>query len=107
MAKKKLLPDRRVTFTLPTELLDACEAKLAERGSDLKTFIRLQLTAFSHQTGAITLESKMPFGKYLGVLVEDIVRGDPKYLCWILSSSTSTNKFGIDVLELLEELEEK
>lgn len=51
---------------------------------------------------AIGLSDKMPFGKYKGTEVEEILQDDSRYLVWLLES-TDTN-FTQEVIDLIEQV---
>lgn len=95
-----------VQIELQKDLVKTVQAILEARGTDLETYIRLQLRAFRTSKTLLTLAEKMPFGKYAGEKIEDICRADTGYMDWIVSNSTSA-RFDLDVLELLNALTSK
>ncbi len=49
----------------------------------------------------LRLDSLMPFGKYLGEQVEDLIYDDPSYLAWCVSEEVTP--FDDEVIKKLEE----
>lgn len=94
-----------VNLLLDTELVEKVQKVLAARGSDIFTYIRLQLRAFKSSASPLNLGDKLPFGKYAGEIIEDVCRAEPSYVEW-LTANASSAKFDVDVLALLEELAE-
>lgn len=96
----------KLTLNIDTKLHNQLKKLLSERGTDIETFVKLQLRALSIATKILHLEDKIPFGKYTGELLETIIRGDPKYMNWLIANSKNPTQFGTDILELLEKLEQ-
>lgn len=94
-----------VTVELESDLVDRIKSTLALRGTNIETYVRLQLRAFRSVSTPLTLGDKLTFGKYVGEGVEDVCRADPAYVRWVVGSSVSSVKFDIDVLRLLDELQ--
>ena len=79
---------------------------LKSRGTDIETWVTLQLRAFAKSgKSMLGLRDKISFGKYQGALVEDIIRGDLKYAIWLLGQNGSI-KWESAVLELAHQLSE-
>jgi hypothetical protein len=95
---------RQVRVNIPTDVYNTIERLMKDRGSTVHKWIELQLIALSRSTGLIRLKDKMPFGKYNGATVEDVVRCDPKYIEWLLTNST-TARFDFEVNELVAEVQ--
>lgn len=93
-----------ITISLETKLYNTLKVKFAERGTDLETFIRLQLRAVSKTTLILKLKDDLPFGKYAGEKIEDIVRADPSYMNWVITTNKNPGQFHEEILELLEEI---
>lgn len=92
-----------VRLELDETLVKRVNDVLGARGTDLATYVRLQLRAFRSAMSLLSLDDKMPIGKYTGELVEDICRADPSYVEWLAANATSA-KFDVDVLDLLSSL---
>ncbi len=54
----------------------------------------------------LTLESDMPFGKYKGRQVEDVIEDDPSYVRWMAENSDNI-EFDNEALEALEKREQR
>lgn len=101
MAKAK---NKTVELKLPMELYERASKVLGDRGTDIETFVRLQLGVLSRSKITIRLTDEMPFGKYAGARVEDIIRSDPRYFNWLVTTMNDLGKYGEDVLTLVAEL---
>jgi hypothetical protein len=101
MAKKK---QEFVMVAVPVALAAKATFILEQHGSDLETFVRLQLGAFCRVRVSMKLADTMSFGKYIGEKVEDVVRTDLRYMVYILGLEGASVKFGSDVLNLVNEL---
>lgn len=90
---------------LPKELHDQVGSLLAQRGTNVATYLRLQLGAFIRCNKPYGLQDRLDFGKYkeAAPTVEEVVRVDPRYIAWLVSVSKNV-KFEPEVLELLEEM---
>ena len=90
---------RNITIKIPIDLYKEIISVFKERGTTIETFVQLQLIAFSKQKAKseIKLADRMPFGKYAGAQVEDIVRGDPSYIVYLIGQNAN---FNADVIEL-------
>jgi hypothetical protein len=94
-----------VSIELDSDLVETVDAALSARGTDIATYIRLQLRAFKAAKALLNLDSQMTFGKYTGEPVEAICRADPTYMEWLIANGT-TAKFDVDVLRLLKSLDD-
>lgn len=95
-----------IVLRLETKLVNDINAVLSQRGTNIETYIRLQLRAFRHAGKILGLSDRLNFGKFSGELVEDVCRAEPGYLEWIIANSSSA-RFHEDVLKLLEDLRDK
>lgn len=96
---------RSITFRLDDAVLAKAEAVLTDRGTDIKSWMALQIGALSKVTKPVVgLVDPMPFGKYLGAKVEDVVRGDPSYAKWMLQTEGTADRFNQEVVQLYVEL---
>lgn len=100
--KRKKKPVTRIS--LPKDLVDEVNGMLAPRGTDVQTYLRLQLRAFRRAKNILELADKMPFGKYQGEIIEDVVRADPGYVNWLLVNHDKV-QFAPEVTALIEELD--
>lgn len=80
---------RRVTATLPKELVDAAEATLRARGSNLTDFIRMSFRTLAKLPVVVELGDELTFGKYKGEILETVIRTTPDYIAWLLNTSGS------------------
>ena len=95
---------RNITIKVDSDLYKQINEQLKAKGTTIEVFIRLQLIAgLKVSAQCLGLKDKMPFGKYAGASVEDIVRGDTKYAAWLVSQDGS-KKFHGDVINLITEL---
>lgn len=95
---------KMVTLRLDAELYAKASKTLKARGTDIDTWIKLQLKAFSGaNVGLLKLNDKMPGGKYIGECVEDVIRVDLSYAKWMMKQDWAT-KYDTDVHELVNEL---
>lgn len=88
---------------LPLALVKKVEAKLNERGIEIERYIALHLRVMLRNKNTLRLEDVMPFGKFSGELVEDVVRSEPQYISWLIGQNGKTN-FDPEVLQLLEQM---
>jgi len=95
---------RKVTIRIDAKLFKEATAILGERGVDLEAYLGLHVRALARSKQLLTLRDKFTFGKYGGELVENVVRGDPRYMSWALANVTWT-RFGPDVMALADELD--
>lgn len=100
MAKQK-----KVNIKVDAGVYAAAAKTLKDRGTDLDTWVNLQLRAFARTTkNMLTLKDKMQTGKYFGSTVEEVVRVDPGYMVWTLQQSHFRTRYGQDVYELLQSI---
>ena len=106
-SKKAPKKNPRVLFlgNIPNEIIKSAKQILAKRKSSLESYIKIQLYALVKikDNSILHLNSKMPFGKFTGLTVEEIVKNDPNYMNWILNNQ-KTNRFDVTVIELVEQL---
>lgn len=94
---------RNITVKIEADLYKEVQAQFKQRGTAIENFVKLQLIAFAKNKTIIDLGDKMPFGKYAGALVEDVIRGDPKYSMWLMSQDFAT-KLSSDAMELIQNI---
>lgn len=88
------------------DLYYGLEELAKSRGMELQAFVQTRLQAIYHAyvfQKTLTLQSYMPFGQYKGILVEDMIRADPRYTNW-LASESSIFVLDEEATELLKEL---
>lgn len=95
---------QEVTFQIPKTLLRKAEAILEARGSNLEAFIRLNLKSLVRCEKFYGLADVMNFGKFRGEVIEDIIRGEPRYVAWCLREVAGF-VLTIEALSLLEDME--
>lgn len=95
---------RNITLKVDSDLYKTVNDALKAKGTTIEAFISLQLIAATKISKAIIdLKDRMPFGKYQGALVEDVIRGDTSYALWLISQDGS-RKFSGEVINLVNEL---
>lgn len=94
---------RNITIQVDSELYKEVMASFKARGTDLQTFVELQLRAFSSSKAKSNMDlgDLMPYGKYRGARIEDIIRGDLGYAVYLVGQDA---KFSGASLELIKEL---
>lgn len=98
------MANKTITIEVDAAVARAVEKKLKERGTDLETYFRLQIRALSRNKIVIHLYDQMPFGKFAGEKVEDIVRAETSYMQWLFETSKNPAQWGEDVVGLLNSL---
>lgn len=94
---------RKISVKIDSSVYAAAAATLKARGIGLNTWLTLQLRAFACASKPIVgLADKMPFGKYYGDTVENVVRGDLAYATWMLDHWP--DRYTSEVHELANEL---
>lgn len=97
---------KSVSIKVDATVYNQAAEVLKSRGTDIETWFKLQLRAFSRSgKSLLCLKDKIPFGKYAGELVEDVVRADTAYAIWMVAQNYTT-KFDTDVHQLVQELGE-
>lgn len=99
------LPITKVV-SMPNDLANTLSEMSALRGISVEQLVITHMTAVSNaykNSKILRLQDYMPYGKYRGVLVEDMIRSDPRYTNWLASTS---NIFVLDeeATNLLKEL---
>lgn len=51
----------------------------------------------------ISLNSRLSFGKYIGLKVREVIKLDKDYLKWLLDNNTGRLKFSIEVINKIKE----
>lgn len=98
---------KKIKIEIDERLYDLLVEKLSVRGGDLGDYIEMHLRSLARQKIVLHLKDKMNFGKYYGEKVEDLVRMDPGYMAWALTSERGSTAFGSDVFRLMEDLHER
>lgn len=77
-------------ISLPNDLATTLAEMSAIRGIGVEQLIFTHMisicNAYQNQK-VLNLNSVMPYGKYRGVLIEDMIRSDPRYVNWLASES--------------------
>lgn len=95
---------RAITVRIDPDLALKLEGVLLARGTTLDVVVGLYLRAMVNSIDrgkCLGLDSKMPFGKYHGERVEEIARGDPGYLRFMLTCERPIT-LKPEVMELLQ-----
>lgn len=88
-----------VEVSLPIELHDELSALLDGRGTTMSKFFEVHARSFLRSPSIFELHTRLPFRKYAGSPVEDIVRMDPSYIRFLLGNVT-----GFRLSELAQKL---
>lgn len=72
-----------VTVHMPVDLYDELTALLDGRGSDLSTFLVAKARAYLRTPSTFELHTRLPFPKWAGTPLEDVIRMDPAYVRWM------------------------
>ncbi len=96
-----------VVFNVTPELAERLVDLVARRGADMDAFGTLMIRSFTRAPTIYSLEDKLGFGKYHGERCEDVIRGDPSYIEWLLRQDSKTFKLGQDGLDLLETIRDQ
>ena len=97
----------KISVEIDIGLYKALEAIGGMRDIHPLTLIELQLTGFVRsfeRAAVLEPNDTMPYGKYKGFKMEDVIKGDARYINYLLSHSTNF-KLGEKSMELLESLE--
>lgn len=91
---------RALTVTLTTDLIEGLKEFANSRGLTVSEVVQFQMTNFLRRAPQVLgLSDKMPFGKFVGYKIENIVRNEPNYARWMLENITSI-RFRDEVYEL-------
>lgn len=83
--------DIKTVVAMPSELAITLHEMATMRGIDVEQLVitRLQAIANAYQfSKVLRLKDSMPYGQYKGVLVEDMIRADPRYVNYMASNSS-------------------
>lgn len=103
-------PSQKITIQGSVNFPDSLALKLHEisqlRGISVENLVIAKMTALCNQyekSKVLSLHHTMPYGQYQGLLVEEMIRADPRYVNWLASES---DIFTLDdeALALLTEL---
>lgn len=101
MAKKK-----EEAIYLPINIIQRAREKLeTDRGLKLETYISMYLRVMLRNKNILNLQDEMPFGKFSGEIVENVVRAEPDYIAWLIAQGGKTN-FSPEVIQLCAEMKE-
>lgn len=79
-------------------------ALCVKRQISMGDMFALMVRSFAGRNQTLGLTDVVRFGKYAGHYVEHIVRGDPRYVRWLIAESTTID-FTDEVHDLLDELD--
>lgn len=95
----------QLKIEIPLPLLAKLEPIIKERGLTVSEVCGLYLRSLvttSERNRALDLDSEMPLGKFKGEQVGVVIRAEPRYVAWLLGTTTSF-KLGPEALQLLED----
>lgn len=81
---------RVTTVLIDTELWGKIRKVADERGIDPHQLVQIRMQAYitSLERGKVlSLSDPMPYGQYRGILIEDVIKVDPRYVSWLASTS--------------------
>jgi hypothetical protein len=84
---------QRIVIDVPFEVAQDFYNTAAERGITPNHFAEVMIRSFTSIRTVYSLGDTIKFGKYAGVLVEDLIRADPKYCRWAYGN---TDRFDLD-----------
>lgn len=79
-------------LTIPIELFDQLDEIAKDRNTTIDNLVKSRMMALVNmvQKGKeLCLYDIMPIGQYKGMMVEDMIRADPRYVGWLVSVSDS------------------
>lgn len=104
--KRELLkPKTHAVVRLPIELMARLVGIAEQRGTDIPMMLEFMLRdREALKVRVLKLKSKMPFGKYEGLLVEDVIRNNVNYARWI-EANVDKVEFDNDCIDLIERMD--
>lgn len=78
--------DVEVTVKLPRAIHDELSAILEGRGTNLATFLTVTARAYLRTPSMFELHSALPYKKFSGSALEDVIRIEPSYVRWLLGN---------------------
>lgn len=103
MARGDNWPNVLTITNVKDEIIERFQSLCDRRGVDPATQFETMVRSFDRGTQKYDLEMRLDFGKYSGMLVEDVVRTDPRYLNWLVNTS-EWFRLSAGALDLLEEM---
>lgn len=103
MAKTK--PQLSLNF-LSEESQEKLAKMAAARGMSPDALLNIALKNVEVRKRIISLTDKVPFGRYQGFTLEDMIRGDVRYANWMAGNATSC-EFSEEAMALLNTLLEE
>ena len=91
-------------IVIDPKLLKRANEILAERGTTMEQWLKLQLKSLIKHRRVYNIREKLTFGKYEGEIVEDVIRADPSYMSWCLRTIAGF-ALSFDGLELLSTMD--
>lgn len=76
--------------SMPDELAVLLSEMAQMQGTTVETIVTTRMMAFANaykNSKVLRLHDTMPYGQYRGVLIEDMIRTDPRYTNWLASTS--------------------
>lgn len=83
-----MVKHQSITIKIQKDLFKESTAYLKVREITFERWVEVQLRVLLHQhdRANLTPTSGMPFGKYQGAMVGDVIRTDPAYITWALDN---------------------
>ncbi len=72
-----------VSITLPKALFEDLDGVLAARDTTISKFVEVQARSYMRMPLEFELHTQLPFRKYSGTPLEDVIRLDPNYVRWV------------------------
>lgn len=90
LSKANRKKNRKLEVQIDEGILAALKEISDIRGIEVERIINIQLYSYIstfERSKIYGLWEEMPFGKYRGIVIEEVIRTDPRYLNWLLSES--------------------
>lgn len=101
----KSTPETTVfSVELETEIAIDLHEMATKRGVSVSKFVEVMTRSFTAKTTVFGLRDIIKFGKYSGVITEELIRVDPSYCRWALGN---TERFDLteEAMDLLDEID--
>ena len=82
------------------QFYELCDRRNVDPGIMFETMLR----SFDRKPVMYNQYDRIDFGKYNGMIIEDVMRSDPRYMKWLVSTSTWFKLTG-SALEILQNVE--
>jgi hypothetical protein len=77
----------KVTLKVESDVRDDFESLCVARGLEPEQMFRVMLRSFTRRKVVFHLTDELNFGKYNGLVLEEVIRADPRYMNWLVNES--------------------